>query len=118
MSVNLHTLNKCDVIGTIPVRQWLGGRRRQPNCRAAADEGDVKPEGEAVDVAGLKHVEFERDFDSVQLSFMNLLEIENVALRLGEANANVERVHLENIFIHSSYGGILTESSLNLQLAA
>ena len=100
------------------MRQWLGGRRRQPNCCAAPDEGDVKPEGEAVDVAGLKHVEFERDFDSVQLSFMNLLEIENVALRLGEANANVERVHLENIFIHSSYGGILTESSLNLQLAA
>ena len=111
-------MNKCDVIGTIPVSQWLGGRRRQPNCRAASDEGDVKPEGEAVDVAGLKHVEFERDFDSVQLSFVNLLEIENVALRLGEANANVERVHLENVINRMSYCGILTESSLNLQLAA
>ena len=62
-------------------------------------------------VAGLKNVEFERDFDSVQLSFMDLLEIENVALRLGEANANVERVHLENLIIHRSYGGMLTESS-------
>ena len=100
------------------MRQWLGGRRRQPNCCAASDEGDVKPEGEAVDVAGLKHVEFERDFDSVQLSFMNLLEIENVALRLGEANANVERVHLKNVINCISEGGVLTESFLNLQLAA
>ena len=40
-------------------------------------------------------MEFERDFDAVQLSFMNLLKVENVALRLGKANANVERVDLE-----------------------
>ena len=45
-------------------------------------------------VAGLKNVEFERDFDAMQLRFMNLLKIENVALRLGNADANIESVDL------------------------
>ena len=46
-------------------------------------------------VAGLKNVEFERDFDAVQLRFVNLLKVENVALRLGKANAYIERIDLE-----------------------
>ena len=43
-------------------------------------------------------MEFERDFDAVQLRFMYLFKVENVALRLGKANANIERVDLKTKF--------------------
>ena len=78
--------------------QWLGRRRGQPDRGATSDKRDVEPKGEAVHVARLKNVEFERDFDAVQLRLVNLFKIENVALRLGEANANVERVNLKTKF--------------------
>ena len=46
----------------IPVGERLGRRRGEPHCVGGAEEGHVKPEGEAMHHGALQDVELEGDF--------------------------------------------------------
>jgi hypothetical protein len=70
-------------------------RRGKPNCGPSSDEGHVEPEREPVDGARLQDVELEGNLDAVQLSLVRRLKVDDVALRLGKADADVKSVHLK-----------------------
>ena len=61
----------------------------------ATHKCDIKPEGEAVHRSGLEDVELVGDVDAMEVRFVGLHEIDDVALSLGKANANVKCVDLK-----------------------
>ena len=61
-----------------------------------SNEGYVEPECESVHSSGLEDVELVRDVDAMQVRFVGLREVDDVALGLGKANPDVESVNLNN----------------------
>ena len=64
----------------VPVSEGLGGGRAQPDGVVGPDEGHVEPEGNAVDGAGLEHVELQRDLNPVQVRLVRSLQRTQVEL--------------------------------------
>ena len=61
----------------------------------ATHKRDIEPEGEAVHRSGLEYVELVGNVDAMEIRFVGLHEVDDVALSLGKANANVECVDLK-----------------------
>jgi hypothetical protein len=61
----------------------------------ASSKCDIEPEGEPVHCSGLKDVELVGDVNAVKISFVSLHEVDDVALSLCKANANVKCVNLK-----------------------
>jgi hypothetical protein len=61
----------------------------------ASHKRDIEPECKTVHRSGLEDVEFVGDVDAMEISLVGLHEVDDVALSLGKANANVKSVDLK-----------------------
>ena len=61
--------------------------------------------------AGLEHVKLQIHLYPMEIGFVGFLEIENVSLRLGHANADIEGVNLNDAVI-----SFVTKQYLNYNL--